>query len=290
MSDIHLSCTDCDELFPDYFEGDLAASRHAQFDAHVATCARCQGIVRDFDSIRREAAALTDLEPSRDLWSGIEARIEPAVVSIGERRQRRPMSWLMAGFAAAGLVIVSSSVTWLATRGSMSDRGARQVADNPRATPTPGASDDVPSAEAPPAATPAEAPPASEKANTAQPAPSRGSSSSGSVPTVRRPSVVTRPAKTSLASNVPAPTASELALAPEIAQLQKTLHERRSDLDPETVRVVEQSLKLIDLAVDQAKAALSRDPASGFLNEQLDGALQKKVELLRTVALLPSRS
>ena len=99
-----------------------------------------------------------------------------------------------------------------------------------------------------------------------------------------------RSPNTSLASNAAAPTASELALAPEIAQLQKTLRQRRDQLDPETVRVVEDNLKLIDLAVSQAKAALRKDPASGFLNEQLDGALQKKVELLRTVALLPSRT
>jgi len=44
------------------------------------------------------------------------------------------------------------------------------------------------------------------------------------------------------------------------------------------------------VAVKQARAALQRDPASGFLTEQLDNALQKKAELLRTVALLPSRS
>jgi len=42
--------------------------------------------------------------------------------------------------------------------------------------------------------------------------------------------------------------------------------------------------------VKQARAALARDPASGFLTGQLDAVLQKKVELLRTVALLPSRS
>ena len=85
-------------------------------------------------------------------------------------------------------------------------------------------------------------------------------------------------------------TAVEVSLAPQIVQLQQMLKQRRDQLDPSTVKVVEDNLALIDAAVKQARAALMRDPASGFLTEQLDNALQKKLELLRTVALLPSRS
>ena len=85
-------------------------------------------------------------------------------------------------------------------------------------------------------------------------------------------------------------TAVEVSLAPQIVQLQQMLKQRRDQLDPSTIKVVEDNLALIDAAVKQARAALMRDPASGFLTEQLDNALQKKLELLRTVALLPSRS
>ena len=84
------------------------------------------------------------------------------------------------------------------------------------------------------------------------------------------------------------PTASEIAFAGEINQLQAVLTERRTQLDPETVKVVEDNLKVIDTAVKRARSALVKDPASGFLMRQLDNALQKKVELLRTVALLPA--
>ena len=68
------------------------------------------------------------------------------------------------------------------------------------------------------------------------------------------------------------------------------LKQRRDQLDPSTIKVVEDNLALIDAAVQQARAALLRDPASGFLTERLDNALQKKIELLRTVAQMPSRS
>jgi hypothetical protein len=83
-------------------------------------------------------------------------------------------------------------------------------------------------------------------------------------------------------------SAPELALSGEINRLQVMLQKRRGDLEPETIRVVEENLAIIDVAVRQARAAVERDPASGFLNERLDNALQKKVQLLRTVVFLPS--
>lgn len=291
MSDINLNCADCDELFLEYFEGDLDARRRALVDAHVAGCARCQGIVRDFDVMRREAAALGDLSPSRDLWSEIEARIQPSVVSIGERREGLRLSRRAVGLAAAGLVIISSSVTWLATRGNVSDRGPVRVVEAPAPVPSSSAGSEVGVPVNPTAEEPA-SPVTQSGATTQQPVQRTNASPGKPISSSERPRAVERSPRTSLvkSTNVPPPTASELALAPEIAQLQKTIRQRRDQLDPETVRVVEDNLKLIDLAVQQAKAALRKDPASGFLNEQLDGALQKKIELLRTVALLPSRS
>ena len=46
----------------------------------------------------------------------------------------------------------------------------------------------------------------------------------------------------------------------------------------------------IDQAIRQSREALARDPRSRFLDQQLNSALDKKVELLRTAALLPSRT
>ena len=45
---------------------------------------------------------------------------------------------------------------------------------------------------------------------------------------------------------------------------------------------------LVFLAV--ASGALAQDPASRFLNSQLNSALGKKLELLQTAALLPNRT
>ena len=54
--------------------------------------------------------------------------------------------------------------------------------------------------------------------------------------------------------------------------------------------MLEHNIQIIDEAIAQSRAALARDPRSRFLGEQLDDALDKKLELLRTAALLPART
>jgi hypothetical protein len=76
----------------------------------------------------------------------------------------------------------------------------------------------------------------------------------------------------------------------EISKLRSIMKSRRSQLDPRTVAVLEQSIAVIDSAIAQSRAALAKDPASGFLAEQLNHSLEKKVELLRTAAMLPART
>jgi hypothetical protein len=81
-----------------------------------------------------------------------------------------------------------------------------------------------------------------------------------------------------------------MAYGDEIARLQNVIATRKKDLDPSTVSVIEENLKVIDAALKKSRDALARDPASGLLTDQLKTVLDKKVELLRTVALLPSRT
>jgi anti-sigma factor RsiW len=72
-----------------------------------------------------------------------------------------------------------------------------------------------------------------------------------------------------------------------IRELQQTLQQRRGQLDTSTVRVIEQSLTVIDAAIRQAKAALARDPNNPYLNGHLQRAFDKKLDLLRQAATLP---
>lgn len=73
----------------------------------------------------------------------------------------------------------------------------------------------------------------------------------------------------------------------EIAALETLVTERRGQLDPRTVAVLEANLKLIDTAIDESRAALESDPASGYLSAQFTRAYTSKLTLLREAATLP---
>lgn len=66
-----------------------------------------------------------------------------------------------------------------------------------------------------------------------------------------------------------------------ISQLEVEFQRRRAELDPETIRVVEENLAIIDGAIADAGSALAQDPASAFLNTHLANAMRQKVDLLR---------
>ncbi len=83
---------------------------------------------------------------------------------------------------------------------------------------------------------------------------------------------------------------SEFLYDHQITALHQILQQRRAQLDPKTVVVLDRNLAIIDSAIVQSRAALAQDPASAFLAGQLDQALSSKLELLRTAALLPSRT
>jgi Putative zinc-finger len=73
-----------------------------------------------------------------------------------------------------------------------------------------------------------------------------------------------------------------------VADLEKVLTERRDDLDPRTVLIIERNLAAIDQAIREAREALDADPANTFLNSHLADARRKKLELLRQATMLSS--
>jgi len=73
-----------------------------------------------------------------------------------------------------------------------------------------------------------------------------------------------------------------------IADLMEDLAARRGRLDPETIRVVEDNLAVIDRALEQARAALRHDPESEFLRDHLDRTARQKLGLLRRVTTIAS--
>lgn len=70
----------------------------------------------------------------------------------------------------------------------------------------------------------------------------------------------------------------------EVAALQATLRENRAQLAPETVRILEENLRIIDGAILEARTALANDPQSAMLTELLRSAYQRKLDLLKQAA------
>ena len=85
----------------------------------------------------------------------------------------------------------------------------------------------------------------------------------------------------------PATIAADAAFDREVGRLRALLEERRPDLDSTTVALLERNLEVIDRAIAESRAALEMNPGSALLNRQLQNALGKKVQVLRTAALLP---
>ena len=118
MTNPMISCDDAQALIPDLLDGTLSDSQRALYDAHAADCAECRLLGRDLAGIRDSAAELPTFAPSRDLWSGIEARIETPVVQMNAKGRGASGRWTTRQFAvAAAVLIVVTAGTWMvATR------------------------------------------------------------------------------------------------------------------------------------------------------------------------------
>lgn len=267
-----LDCEAVDAALSDYIEGDLSPADRRQVDAHVASCVRCTALVRDLEAIRAGAAELPELAPSGDLWNGIARRIETPVMPFAAApvpnvaTRRRTIDRLKTAAIAAALVAVTAGVTYELTKNSATGAGTTNVA-----VATPSVAKPV---VAPPPLTP-DAPPR----DSIQTSPD-GAATPPSAPSERSGSNVQ--------SVLNAP--GTVTYSREIDRLRTIFLRNRAQLDPRTAAIIETNLKVIDDAIAQSKAALAQDPASRFLSNQLNSALDKKLELLRTAALLPSRT
>jgi hypothetical protein len=254
-----MTCEQFVEQLADYLESDVSEPTRIAIEAHAVQCAECGALLADLRQLRVDAAALPPRVPERDLWAGIAARIETPIVEISPsgpvdtwiRRDRR-IRRVWTGLAAAGLVAVTATVTYQVTKRTA------PVASTVAVTPSPSAD-----TQAAPAQT---------------------------------PSVIdTSPAATASTTSTPSalvnnPTAAEQKYDAEIARLRVIVAQRRSMLDTATVSILDRNLKIIDTAIAQCRMALRKDPASRFLMQSLNDALDSKIQLLRSAAALPSRA
>jgi hypothetical protein len=277
MSSSELTCQAFDAALSDYLEGTLDGQMREQVEQHLRECVRCTSLTRDLEKIQSDAAALPDLAPARDLWAGIEARIAAPVIPLAarpEKQRRFAPAWM--GVAAAALVVSTAGVTYLLTARSLDQRGNATLATVAQQTPGSVATSDSQPGSA------SVAGPATPDNSAPRATPNTGFVR---VPSGRSPAI---PAN-AVSRNLQAESAhSEQVYGKEIALLQTIVSQKKTQLDPSTVAIIEKNLQIIDAAIEQSRAALARDPASMLLSQQLTHALDKKIELLRTAAMLPT--
>ena len=273
--------TQCDvfaERLGDLLERDVDEASRAALEAHALSCADCGALLSDLRELRIDASNLPTLAPSRDLWDGISRRIDAPVIplhsgatAIERGAISRPgwRRWASMSAAAGLLVAATAASTYYLTVRFRSQGSASAVA-----TLSPANTDTNVVA---PERTPPRAVAVVDSAKRAAPVSkqSERAASVTAVPTARL---------------VSAKPSAEQVYTNEIARLRVIVERRRAQLDPVTVGVIERNLKVIDDAIAQCKLALTKDPASRFLMESLNNALENKVQLLRTATMLPARS
>jgi hypothetical protein len=254
MTHPNLTCPAFEAQLPEYLEETLGDSAVADAELHLASCADCRALVADLREITRQAAVLPGMAPSRDLWPEIEARTHAKVLPLAPRAAAAPWSPWRLGAVAAALVGITALSTWaISTRDRAVDAPPAVASTGDSATPPVRAF-----AKEAPAAMP-------------------------STPGLSVPNV-TAVANAGRAARPDAGT----TYRSEIRRLRDVVEERSGELDPATVAILQSSIATIDSAIAEARRALDRDPASRFLNEQLNKSLEQKLGLLRKAALMPS--
>jgi len=219
--------------------GELHAEDSRAVEEHLGECGPCRRVLEELRDVVMRAAALEDLQPSRDLWAGIAATIQAPVradakvialptarSNVTEVADTPPGRWSRIAFtppqlAAASIVLIaiSAGATWLA-------------------------------------------------------GPSLGA---GAAPL----SVAVPSGAVSMVTQVAGPPEG---LAEELSLLEESLVAARTTLDPNTVRVLERNLSVIEMAIADSHRALAQDPGNGYLADHLEQVYQRKLTYLRDAA------
>ncbi len=77
----------------EYLDGELDQEERRRLEAHLADCAVCAEVLVELRGVADAARALSDTEPSHDLWPGVAARIRSAATGEHAAAARRTQRW-----------------------------------------------------------------------------------------------------------------------------------------------------------------------------------------------------
>ena len=267
---LSMTCEQFEDILPELLDDDAMPVPPAA-RLHLEGCVECKTLYDDLTGIRTSASGLPPIAPSRDLWSGIEARIRTPIVPLVEgmpvTRPRRQISLRSAAIAAGLLALINAGVSY-----KFMSRPATTVAD------TAAPAIPAPTAMRTAVETPKVSAPLPYPVFVTTPPP--------------RGSTIVFATNSDAGPDEPQPRRREAAKAVydrEISRLRAIVDSGRAKLDPATMALLDRNLRVIDAAIDECNQALRRDSSSTFLLESLNNAYLTKVKLLRIAAAAASR-
>jgi len=233
--------TESIERLSAFLDGELDDDARSAVEAHLADCAACREAEADLRRIVTAAREMPPAPPREDLWPAIAARLGDAAETLGTATPRTAKTGTAASIAGAGLG--NPDPAWWRRR---------LVLSWPQAL---GAAAAVVAVAV-----------------------------AGAFWVARGPLPAADP-ELGLAAHSESLAASSdatfLALAGEVRMLRERLVVEDDRLDPETVRVLNKNLRLIEDAIAQSRAALASDPGSAEETGRFVASLSGKLELLR---------
>jgi len=122
-----MSCPEIREQLNDSLDGKLAPQAQDQIDRHLSECPACRADLESLRSLKAKVGELdSEIQPGRDLWPGIETRIEAS-------RSQAPPWWLQLAAAGIALAVLSVplSVWWVDRQdGQLSTTAQIEVEDD----------------------------------------------------------------------------------------------------------------------------------------------------------------
>ena len=139
-----MKCRSAQKRISEYVDRTLDARRTARLERHLAGCAACREVLRDFRGLAEAAARRPAAEPGEGVWTKIKARVsalETSPASLpGSAPARRPAlgwsapAWKLAGAAAVALILVGTGIFLVGRHGQKSGTAAMSLADREKYT------------------------------------------------------------------------------------------------------------------------------------------------------------
>jgi anti-sigma factor RsiW len=108
------------ERLSDHLDGLLPPDEAAAVEQHLAGCADCRAVAGELEEVRRRARALGGIEPPRELWTAIHARLDEGsdVVDLTLHLDHPPATAPGAPPARASFLRVAAAVAALVATGA----------------------------------------------------------------------------------------------------------------------------------------------------------------------------